>query len=150
MDSAGRTEHFKKVQSMGGWMSDESGYFAAFLTSVQRKFKISGSIAEIGVHHGKFFSAMAVMADTREQLLAIDLFEGKQSQNIDRSGTGSSQILMRHMQNFMMNTSKLQLIAGSSLELRPNAGAFTNHSMRMFSVDGGHTKEITFHDLVRH
>lgn len=129
---------------IAGWMEPISAYLAAYFTLVQREWKIYGGIAEIGVHHGKFFLALVLSSWQEEQHIAIDLFENQEA-NIDNSGKGNKEMLLQHLQDYSVERSEIQLINGSSADLSDR----TIKATRLWSVDGGHTPELTWNDLVR-
>src|SRR5206468_3764068 len=85
-------ETFRQYISNGhnkvvGWV--EPGSFAAVyaLNALQDRLGVQGGIAEIGVHHGRFFIALALARKSGEPAVAIDVFD-MQEKNIDNSGCG--------------------------------------------------------------
>ena len=119
------------------------------LSNVQHDEGIFGSVAELGVHHGRFTGALYITAKETEKLLAADLFEELQSQNVDVSGYGDKQAFLAGLQSYGLDETDLHLLYTGSTEdipfdwhLRKNFEPF-----RLISVDAGHTAALTFNDL---
>ena len=71
-----RFEAYRHVghRLVGGWLAPEVLAITSALDSAQRSKKISGAIAEIGVHHGKFFLGLNLLLQDKEHSVAIDVF----------------------------------------------------------------------------
>jgi hypothetical protein len=129
-----------------GWLRTEAALAIAALSECQHAAGIEGGIAEIGVHHGKLFILLCLLSRPPERAVAIDLF-GDQRFNVDQSGRGD---LARFRRNLTRHADdeRLVLHQGNSLDL---SGAdlvrLAAGPLRFISVDGGHTAEITAHDL---
>jgi len=108
-----------------------------------------GSIAEIGVHHGRYMIELALLREQGEAAVAIDLFELLQEQNVDRSGSGNKRIFTDNLKALQVPMDGLTIHSGDSLEmssddlLRLGGGV----PYRLFSVDGGHRVVNVVHDL---
>lgn len=119
------------------------------LSKAQHEEGIFGTVAELGVHHGRFTGALFITARETEKLVAADLFEDLQHQNVDVSGNGNRQAFGRGLTNYGLNESDLHLIHTGSTEDLP----FNWHEregfepFRFISVDAGHTAELTYNDL---
>jgi hypothetical protein len=129
-----------------GWLRSEAAEVVVALTERQRSLGVAGGIAEIGVHHGKLFILLYLLAQASEKAVAIDLFED-QHLNIDNSGSGDLAKFRRNLERHADNT-RLVLHPGNSMDL---TGAILTRladgPLRFVSVDGGHTAEITAHDV---
>jgi hypothetical protein len=123
-----------------GWLHTEATRVVIALTERQRSLGIAGGIAEIGVHHGKLFILLYLLGQASEKAVAIDLFED-QHLNIDNSGSGDLAKFRRNLDRHA-DSARLVLHQGNSMDL---TGAILTR--RFVSVDGGHTAEITAHDL---
>ena len=131
---------------VNGWLVPGAVKMLLELAKAQDATGIKGNIAEIGVHHGKLFILLALLARNREKAVAIDLF-GDQDRNVEHSGKGD---LDKFQANVKRHTGGRPVVVhqGDSTELTSAAliqlggGAF-----RFISVDGGHTPEITASDL---
>lgn len=120
----------------------------AYLSKLQLRHGVTGSIGEIGVHHGKFFVGLGLLARKNEQLFAADVFDN-QKLNIDHSGNGSMTPFVNNLAANGIDTKDVVIVADSSANLPAN---FTmNHNLkqfRLFSVDGGHTLSLTYNDII--
>lgn len=106
-------------------------------------------VGEIGVHHGQFYMALNCLSQANSTSYAIDVFDD-QHLNIDRSGKGNLAI-------FKDNISKLDRFQGTNTYIiqqdsTSSALNITNTiepgSLKLFSIDGGHTAQHTINDLV--
>jgi hypothetical protein len=129
-----------------GWLRSEAARTMVVLTESQRALGVEGGIAEIGVHHGKLFILLYLLGRDGEKAVAVDLFED-QHLNIDQSGSGDLARFRRNLERHA-DSRRLVLHKGNSMEL---SGAtltrLADGPLRFVSVDGGHTAEITAHDL---
>lgn len=112
----------------------------------QQKAGISGGVAEIGVHHGRLFILLYLLGTSSERAVAIDLFS-QQELNIDHSGEGDLEIFKRNLQRHA-DAGRLVLYEGDSTKLEPQQLVeMGGGQLRLVSIDGGHTANITAHDL---
>ena len=129
-----------------GWLRTEAARIVVALIERQRSLGIAGGVAEIGVHHGKLFILLYLLGQASEKAVAIDLFED-QHLNIDNSGSGDLAKFRRNLERHA-DSARLVLHQGNSMDL---TGAILTRlaegPLRFVSVDGGHTAEITAHDL---
>ena len=128
-----------------GWMHQSTALAAMELLWRQEAAGLTGNIAEIGIHHG--CSALALVAAARpdETVIGIDLFD-RQDLNIEDSGKGNLTAFQDHLR-YLFPQAKVQTIAKSSTEIRGAERAHGLVDLRLFSVDGGHTKALTLNDL---
>jgi hypothetical protein len=118
----------REMRSVDGWLHPTSAAAIAELGS-------GGNAAEIGVHHGKLLILLSLLCD---HAYAIDVFDS--SRNTDGSGDGNREIFEANMRRYGGAHTTIQ--SDSSLlapELLP--------PIRLFSVDGAHTADMTEHDL---
>jgi len=114
---------------------------------VQKREGVSGSIAEIGVHHGKLFILLMLCARPGEIALAMDVFD-QQEHNVDASGRGDEAMFLDNVRQHVGSTAHPVVVKGDSLQLDgQQVRAAAGSPCRLFSVDGGHTADITDHDL---
>jgi len=140
-------QYVKNMDRIHGWLLPEAARCIVCLHDAQRRNGVGGSVAEIGVHHGKLFILLCLLRNEGEIAVGYDLF-GRQDQNIDASGKGSLEVLKDNLRHMKVGTSGVKLITANSLEL--TAGAVLSDSqspVRLFSIDGGHTADITRNDL---
>ena len=142
---------------MGGYQQIDKGSgdyklvgpITAKLSRLQHDQGIYGTVAELGVHHGRFTGALFMTARATEKILVADLFEDLQYQNVDVSGSGNKQAFIRGLASYGVNETDLHLIHTGSTEDLP----FDWHRrenfepFRLISVDAGHTAALTFNDL---
>jgi hypothetical protein len=129
-----------------GWLEPGAARFTASLASLQDKLGVSGPIAEIGVHHGKFFVLLALTCSPGQTAVAVDLFE-HQTENITRSGHGNRDIFLRNCARNKV-TCVIEIISANSNSISGGQlVAAGRQGFRLFSVDGGHDPETTCHDL---
>lgn len=120
------------------------------LAQMQKANQIDLPVCEIGVHHGKFLIALILTKGGGRGHLGIDVFD-LQMFNMDRSGFGDHEIFMRNIEQFCGSRDMVSTIKEDSLniglpeivEIHRTHGKFS-----MFSIDGCHTAEHTFNDLV--
>jgi hypothetical protein len=129
-----------------GWLRTEAALTVANLATEQRRLGVAGGTAEIGVHHGKLFILLYLLSSPPEKAVAIDLFED-QHLNIDSSGKGDLALFHANLERHA-DSSRLVLHKGDSTRL---TGAVLRQlaegPLRLISIDGGHTEEITASDL---
>jgi hypothetical protein len=141
------TTHLRKYADDGfhkieGWVDPNIFKFMKFLAELEINQSLDG-VAEIGVHHGKFFILLRSLLKTNSRSVALDVFD-HQELNIDASGNGS---LTRFKHNLSLydpwQGESVQIIEGDSTFLRiPPTGFF-----RFISIDGGHSREHAASDL---
>ena len=129
-----------------GWLVPGAAEAIILLSQEQRDLGLQGGVAEIGVHHGRLFILLYLLGSRNEPSVAIDIFK-KQQLNVDRSGAGDLAAFKRNLRRHA-DADRLVIHEGDSKELSSarllelGRGPF-----RMISIDGGHTAEITEHDL---
>ncbi|WP_310526130.1 class I SAM-dependent methyltransferase [Nocardioides sp.] len=144
------TERLERYRSDGlaqveGWFEPESAELMASLLLHQIGLGLGGGVAEIGVHHGRSFLLLANGLAPREPAVALDVFE-HQEQNADHSGKGDRGRFEENLSRWAPCVA-VKIVARSSLEVTPASAREVFGRPRMFSIDGGHTAEITRHDL---
>lgn len=128
-----------------GWLDESTAVYLSGIEVAQRAEGIVGDIAEIGIHHGKSFLCLCLDLPADQRAVAIDVFDD-QSANVDGSGRGNRQIFEQNLAAHGAG-GNVDVVQSSSLELEANGFGTAGHRFRIFSIDGGHTKEITENDL---
>lgn len=128
-----------------GWFEPESAELMAALLLHQIAAGRGGGVAEIGVHHGRSFLLLANGLTPGESAVALDVFE-QQEQNADQSGKGDRGRFEQNLERWAPDV-EVRVVASSSLDVTTESAREVFGRPRMFSVDGGHTAEITRHDL---
>ena len=135
---------FRAVQ---GWLASGAITATLFLNDWQHRCGVRGSVAEIGIHHGKFFMVLKNLCDTDEIAIAIDVFED-QFLNVDRSGSGDKAVFESNILAYS-DGKNIEIIQSDSKLVSPERilAAGRGRPVRIFSVDGSHTMEHTLSDL---
>jgi len=133
-------------KAVDGWLDPAAIDIIATISRQQAAIGISGGIVEIGIHHGRLFILLHLLRQAGERSAAYDLFE-LQDENVDGSGLGDKSIFLGNLQTHGCDLASIVVKTRNSLamtadEVRADAGP-----VRMFSVDGGHTADITASDL---
>jgi hypothetical protein len=116
------------------------------IISIAGAQKITGPVAEIGVYHGRLFTLLYLLSEDGEKAVAVDLFEDHGAHLVGAPHGDRS----RFLANLRKHADDARLIVhqGDSTKItaadliRLAGGLF-----RLISIDGGHTAEITAHDL---
>lgn len=137
-----RVDGLAEVQ---GWFEPESAELMASLLVHQVDRGLGGGVAEIGVHHGRSFLLLANGLVPGEPAVALDVFE-QQDQNADHSGKGDRGRFEQNLARWAPDV-PVRVVACSSLDVSVSSAREVFGRPRMLSVDGGHTAEITRHDL---
>ena len=134
------------MQIVEGWGIDDY-LVRLFLVLNQGQLDrgITGNLLEIGVHHGRTFILLALMARKGEQSFAIDLFED-QVRNLDRSGKGDSTAFAANMRRHAPEAT-YQVVMGDSLFLNFEVVGVTG--LRFVHIDGAHYVDAVVSDLVK-
>jgi len=128
-----------------GWIAPSTAVYLSSLEVLQRREGTGGDICEIGIHHGLSFLSLAIALPAGERAVAIDVFDG--GGNVDNSGEGDRRIFERNVTRHGGDLSAIDVIQASSLELDRLGFTGQGRRFRLFSIDGGHTAEITCSDL---
>ncbi len=128
-----------------GWLQRDALLLTLGLHRAQRAAGQGGAVAEIGVHHGRLFIALALLAAPGEAALAVDVFE-QQELNPDGSGRGDRAAFEANLARWRVQRHAITLTRDSqgltAAEVLALAGP-----VRLFSVDGAHTRGHAGHDL---
>lgn len=136
-------------KAVEGWV--EPGMFSVLfaIDAIQNKLEFAGGAVEIGVHHGRFFIALANLCDPSTDLVAIDVFDD-QKKNIDGSGKGDEAAFRRNVDaHCNKRNDDIRTIKADSLNLRVGEpGGVEGGKFRFVSIDGGHTAMHAYNDLL--
>jgi hypothetical protein len=148
----GRGRAYTRYATVGqhfvdGWLSGLGLQLIDAVEAAQREAGVMGPVAEIGVHHGRLFILLSLLRRPGERALAIDLFED-QDRNVDKSGHGDRERFLANLERHHPDAPDVVVQQADSNDLdgarlRQLAGA----APRLVSIDGGHTAELTEHDL---
>ena len=138
-------DYIKISKKIDGWFDIDAARIFYFLNSAQKKENILGNIFEIGVHHGKSALLLGMFIDSdKNKLIVNDIFD-QQEHNVSKSGLGSEQIFRKHFKKFFKTEDGLKIIIKPSNKLTVDD---TTTDCVFFSIDGGHSSEETYNDLV--
>lgn len=131
-----------------GWVDYPILWLVRNLALEQERLLVTGGMAEIGVHHGRFFLALHLARRDGERSAAIDLF-GDQHLNQDLSGRGNYKFFERNLRLHAGGTEDVEILtADSSALVGSDVTKIVGGKVRLFSVDGGHTAELVEHDMM--
>jgi hypothetical protein len=134
-------------RTVQGWLDPLGLHLIETIERAQRDADISGNVAEIGIHHGKLFLLLSLLRRPGETAVAIDLFEA-QHLNVDASGRADRAAFEANLRRWHRHATGLVLHqADSSTIGGADVTALAGGPCRLVSVDGGHTADLTEHDL---
>ena len=135
------------MQRVAGWYTPLDAEITAAIAHHQNASRVTGSVGEIGVHHGRAFVALALALKDDERAFAIDVFDD-QSLNQDRSGRGDETVFRDNLARHGIDGSRVAVLRGSSLEIGwSEIQRVVETPVRLFSIDGGHTAPVVENDL---
>jgi hypothetical protein len=136
------------VHRVEGWLGSGAITATLAINDWQSKQNVRGNVAEIGIHHGKYFLVLKNLCRPEEIAIAIDVFED-QHLNTDNSGYGDRQIFESNIvahsdgRNIAIIKCDSKLLDADHIITAGKGG-----SVRLFSIDGSHTMEHTLSDLI--
>ena len=140
-------------RSVDGYLQSGSASVICSIFDIQDELKISGNVAEIGVFHGKLLILLCHSLREGENVFAIDLFNTQPDiQGIKTDADHhrfSSENLLVNLAANKINIEIVKLIVTNSQDL---IGAdlvtdFGGANIRLFSIDGDHSRDGVRHDL---
>ena len=116
------------------------GPIISLLSRLQHSQGIYGTLAEFGVHHGRFTGFLFTTARTTEKLLVGDLF-AQQDKNVDKSGLGDKKMFLQGLLTYGLHPRALHAVVEASTDELPFDFSRKAHAepFRMVSVDASHT-----------
>ena len=134
-------------QKVDGWLLEVAIALIISLDRAQQEYEVKGNICEIGVHHGRLFILLDLLTREGENALAIDVFS-EQHLNYDQSGKGDRDIFLNNIDTHVKTQANLRVVqSDSSILDGSKIIELAGGEIRLFSIDGSHTKEMTYHDL---
>jgi hypothetical protein len=141
-------ERYRRIgqRRIRGWVDPESLDVLRVVRDAQDAIGVTGSVAEIGVHHGRLFIGLQVLVPAGTPAVAIDLFEN-QAENTDGSGKGDRARFEANVRRWG-DWASARVHAINSQEVTPSdLTGWAEGPIRLFSVDGGHAAEVVTSDL---
>lgn len=130
-----------------GWLDVNDVQVLLAINEIQQGLEVSGHVGEIGVHHGKLFILLYLMRRPGERAVAVDIFDDQEA-NVDGSGLGCRATFLANLMTHAGNADNAIVIQKPSTELGlPEIAEAAGGPMRLFSIDGGHTADITYNDF---
>jgi Methyltransferase domain len=136
----------KLHRAVPGWLNEGAISAVIALAKWQEENTVLGDVAEIGVHHGKFFILLANLRRRYERAFAIDVFDD-QHLNSDKSGRGDLSKFMENLRVYGSEVGLTVLKKDSKMLTRADFYSSRKGNIRLFSIDGAHTAEHTCSDL---
>lgn len=128
-----------------GWLFPVDAELVLRIGDLQTRNGIAGSVGEIGVHHGMLAILLYLLLHKGERGLCIDVFDAQQK-NVDGSGKGDEAIFRANLAKAGIDAGLIDFINESSDRVAPRQIS-SGGKPRLFSIDGGHTAELTLNDL---
>ena len=122
-----RTFIDKRLYRLRGFMHPTDAMLFSAILDFQTKQTWDGALAEIGVFYGRSLALMANGAGQSDKVLGLDLFDIE----------GQHAYVVEKLEEERLNGC-VELVSGSSLDLRPHDIVDRVGPVRFFSVDGGH------------
>jgi Methyltransferase domain len=133
-------------KTIKGWLSRIDAEILRTILTAQNDGGLSGSVAEIGVHHGRGFVLLCLGLLQGDKAYCIDIFDDQQL-NKDLSGRGDRAILESNLQRFGIALEQVRVDPRSSALVQPSDVMSQVGPIRLFSIDGGHWLDIVASDL---
>jgi hypothetical protein len=136
------------IDEVEGWLDPGAVTATLAIDYLQKATNVRGSVAEIGVHHGKYFIVLKNLCRSDEFAIAVDVFED-QHLNIDGSGSGDRAIFEHNISRYS-DSDNLSVIKSDSkrLDSANIIAAGRGNMVRIFSIDGSHTADHSYSDLM--
>jgi len=136
-----------------GWLYQVDAQLVRAVGDIQTSNKISGSVGEIGVWKGRLFILLYLLLHQNEKAFSIDIFDQNYLSK-DRPNPKPNPELNQLLEMFLDNVRKhagspedIHTIRASSDNVVAEDILSTVGKIRLFSIDGGHTKEMVINDL---
>ena len=131
-----------------GWLGIGALGLTIQISQRQLSRGMHAAVGEIGIHHGRFFVALALLRQAGEIATAIDVFED-QHLNVDWSGSGNRDAFLAnlHRHGVSMSDVVIHKIDSLTMQSRDLISLSNGQRFRLFSIDGGHRVVNVVHDL---
>ena len=134
-------------KTIAGWLSRIDAEILRSILTAQNTSGLSGSVAEIGVHHGRSFILLCLGLVEGEKAYCVDIFDD-QHLNRDGSGRGDRVVLEGNLRRFGIAPEQVRIDPRSSELVHPADLISQVGAIRLFSIDGGHWLDIVVNDLI--
>jgi Methyltransferase domain len=133
------------MKRVAGWFARSDVQIFSILLENQIAKGNSGSVVEVGVHHGKSFIPLALSNDG-SNCYVIDVFEN-QAANIDQSGHGDRSVLERNLAAYGIDPQGVVIDSRLSTVVQPGEILAKVGPVRFFHIDGGHHFSAVYNDM---
>lgn len=132
---------------VSGWLSSSATLLVDLAEDLQRESGTVGNACEIGVHHGRLFLLLRLLMRPDERAVAVDIFED-QHLNVDGSGLGDRAVFEANLDRWVGTREGTRIHKADSTQIDGQViTGWAGGPLRLFSIDGGHTANITEKDL---
>jgi hypothetical protein len=138
---------------VNGYLQSGSASVIWSLFDVQDELGITGNIAEIGVYHGKLFILLCHSLRAGERAFAVDAFDtipeiqGIKTAEDQQRFSADNVRLNLEINGIDADLVKLVVADSQALTAAELAAEFDTAGIRLFSVDGDHSRKGVRHDL---
>jgi hypothetical protein len=133
-------------KTIEGWLYRIDAEILRTILTAQNVGGLTGSVAEIGVHHGRGFVLLCLGLLKGDRAYCVDIFDD-QHLNKDHSGRGNRAILENNLKRFGIAVEQVRIDPRSSALVQPSDVMSQVGPIRLFSIDGGHWQDIVASDL---
>jgi Methyltransferase domain len=142
---------YERIAKGSGPIHAATGLYVNLLSHIQHvDLHLFGTVAELGVHHGRFTSVLFITARVTEKLVVVDLFDELQNFNVDLSGRGNYKDFVHGLRLYGLQAElDLYRIYKTSTDQLPFNWVDRDglEPFRLVSLDAGHTAALTLNDL---
>jgi hypothetical protein len=132
-----------------GWVNPNLLDCLKVISGVQNRLAITGSVAEIGGYHGKFFLALShMLSGQNTKALYIEVSD-EQPKPLDGAGEGNDAVLKANIERYGRPDITYDFMKVDSIALADKLKIMAQHGpFKLFSIDGCHTAQHTYNDLL--
>lgn len=143
----------KGSTEVDGYLQSGSAALIWSLFDIQDELNITGNVAEIGVYHGKLFIFLCHALNQGERAYAIDVFDSEPEiqgiQTQDDKDLFSAKNLIANLAAQGIGDEVVKIITANSgkLAVPELRDKLDGDQVRLFSIDGDHSRDGVRHDL---
>jgi hypothetical protein len=130
------------MNKVEGWLLNDAVDLLLLLNSAQKRLQVTGNLGEIGVWQGKLLILFCLLADSAEEVVGVDSFVHCTPPQL------CEERLADNMSAYAPGFDRLALIKKDSKLLSPDDIRRNAQGYRLFDVDGDHSSEGVYNDLV--
>ncbi len=141
-------KYLSSTAKIEGWgLNFEIAPTLLLLDAEQYRLGVTGTLFEIGVHHGQTAILLALLARRGEQCVFLDLFD-QQEENVDNSGRGDLRIFKENLAKWAPGVAA-EIVVGNSLKVDFASIPALAAGIRFAHIDGGHLRDVVLNDLYK-